>query len=143
MPESSSTTKNVFGNLLREKREQLHLSRGGLAATLGYSRSFVDLLETGRRGCDLEDLPRLAEVLKTDGHELARVYLAERHPVFHRMLYGDGQVTVSSGQDHGQVEDAHWRLERLPRRERGIVEALIYSLDELLLQLQKMKDRPE
>jgi len=141
MGKASSTTGSAFGSFIRSKREQLNLSRGEIAELLGFSRSFLDVLETGRRGCDLDDLPRLAQVLQTDNRQLARVYLAERHPALYRALFGEEGIEDEDNLRPVQVDDSHWRLERLPRRERGIVEALIYSLDELTRGLQESREQ--
>ena len=130
MPKKALPTQSRFGEALRAAREKLQISKADVAASLGLSASFIDVLETGRRGCNLDDIPRIAAVLQVDSRILAMIYLAERHARFYRALFDElpGEVEPISSI---AVEDTHWRLEQLPRRERGIVEALVYSLFDL------------
>jgi hypothetical protein len=61
---------------------------------------------------------------------MAKTYLAEKHVQFYRALFSeapDSVVPVASV----PVEDTYWRMEQLPRRERGLVEALVYALHDL------------
>ena len=132
MPRQGKPTTGPFGSAIRSRREEIGLSKADLAPQLGWSVSFVDALETGRRGCDLDDLPRLAEVLGLEARGLFQAYLKERHRRLNAALYGEEQPQVSPRLAGIHVEDVHWRLDQLPRRERGIVEALIYALSDLL-----------
>lgn len=130
MPRKASQTDSRFGDMLRTRRAQLELSKAELAAKLGLSMSFIDVLETGRRGCNLDDLPRIAASLQLDARSVAKVYLAEKHGQFYRALFAeppDAIVPLASV----PVEDTYWRMEQLPRRERGIVEAMVYALFDL------------
>ncbi|MCE5310914.1 MAG: helix-turn-helix domain-containing protein [Acidobacteriales bacterium] len=131
MSRSARPTSSPFGNLLRNRRGQLGLSRVDLASWLGWSQSFVDVLEAGKRGCDLDDLPRLAGALEVNPATMAQIYLRERHPELYRALFGERQPDAELMPDRPVVEDVLWRLEQLPRRERGIVEALVYALYDL------------
>jgi transcriptional regulator with XRE-family HTH domain len=116
--------------MLRTRREELGFTKAELAKKLTLSASFIDVLETGRRGCNLDELPRIAAVLKLDAGAVAKVYLAERHAEFYRSLF-PGAPDAVVPRASMQVEDTYWRMEQLPRRERGIVEALVYALYDL------------
>jgi len=131
MRRPTSGSSSAFGQLIRRGRENLRLSRAELARRLGWSHSFLDVLETGRRGCNLEDLSRIADTLQVDRHGFAQVYLSERHPGLYAALFGNERPEIVAKNPGAPVEDVHWRLDQLPRRERGIVEALIYALYEL------------
>jgi hypothetical protein len=107
------------------------LSKGQLAALLGWSASFLDVLERGARGCDPDDLPRIAEALQLDARQLAKLYIREKYPVLFRGLFGDLEPPAVHESSSTYVEDVHWRLDQLPRRERGLVEALTLTLHDL------------
>ena len=130
MPRKARPTDSPFGDLLRSRREELEISKAELATKLACSASFVDVLETGRRGCNLDDLPRIAAALQLDARTVAKVYLSERHGPLYRALFDEPPDAVVP-RESKQVEDTHWRLEQLPRRERGIVEALVFALYDL------------
>ena len=130
MSRKARQTDSPFGNMLRTRREELELTKAELAAKLTLSASFIDVLETGRRGCNLDDLPRIADLLKLDARAVAKVYLAEKHATFYRAIFSeppDAVVPLAST----PVEDTYWRIDQLPRRERGIVEALVFALYDL------------
>lgn len=132
MGRKAQPTESRFGQFIRDHREDLPLPKAELATRLGVSVGFVESLESGRRGLDLDALPRLADALQVSRRELAQVYLAERHPKLYRVLFGDLQPPQAGReQPEVYVEDVHWRLDQLPRRERGIVEATIYAFYDL------------
>lgn len=132
MPRLAKPTTGPFGSAIRSHRQEIGLSKGDLASQLGWSVSFVDALETGRRGCDLDDLPQLADILGVEARGLFQAYVKERHSRLYTALYGEEQPQVGLELAGTHVEDVHWRLDHLPRRERGIVEALIYAFSDLL-----------
>jgi transcriptional regulator with XRE-family HTH domain len=53
----------AFGRVLREHRAKVGLSQEALALEAGVDRTFVSLLERGKRQPTLETLFRLAKVL--------------------------------------------------------------------------------
>jgi transcriptional regulator with XRE-family HTH domain len=130
MAREATPPKTAFGTRIRGRREELNLSKGELANRLRWSTSFLDFLERGLRGCDPDDLPRIAEALQLDARQLAKLYISEKYPALFRALFGDEErpeVHASSS----SVEDVHWRLDQLPRKERGLVEALTLTLHDL------------
>src|SRR5262249_13352115 len=98
-------TSSSFGRVVRSRREELRLSKADLARALHFSISFLDVLETGRRGCDLDDLPRIAAALDLDPQGLAKVYLAERHAKLYKALYGEAMPVFPSEMPGMRVED--------------------------------------
>lgn len=125
-------TKTVFGNAVRTRRTELGLTGTELAERLAVTLSFIDMLEAGRRSCDPEMLPRIAEIINVDPRALAQVYLIEKYPAFYRAIFGDKQPDEMQEASSNQLQDLNWRLTRLPKRERGIVEALILALYDLV-----------
>ena len=132
MARPAQPTHSRFGGLIRGRREELGLSRQSLADGLALSESFVDLIERGKRGCDLDDLPRVAAALKLDAKAVVAVYLAERHAVLYHALYGRRQPVEPGDSTTTEVHDVHWRLDQLPRPLRAVVENLVYELYEML-----------
>jgi transcriptional regulator with XRE-family HTH domain len=126
-------SESKFGQLIRNRREELKMRKAEVAQKLGFSKGFIEVLETGHRGCNLDDLPRIAEVLQIDPKGLALVYIAERHSTLYRAVFGEGFPSLNSPLCGPHVQDVHWRLDQLPRRERGLVEALIYTLFDLVV----------
>jgi transcriptional regulator with XRE-family HTH domain len=129
-PERPSHT--AFGSLIRRRRKELGRNKADLARQLGLSQSYVDVLEAGRRGCDLDTLPQLADALELDQRGFAQAYLAEKHPRLYQALFGDSQPDVAPQIPGMQIQDLHWRIDMLPRRERGLVENLVYVLHDLI-----------
>lgn len=56
---------HAFGLILRIYRQKAELSQEELADAAGYDRTFISLLERGRRQPSLETVFRLASALKT------------------------------------------------------------------------------
>jgi len=59
-----STTSNAFGGVLRDPRLRAGFTQERLALDAGIDRTFVSLLERGRRQPTIETLFRLAQVLE-------------------------------------------------------------------------------
>ena len=59
-----------FGANLRRIRTGLHLSQEALADKSGFDRTYISLLERGKRNLSLLNLCRLAEALNTTITEL-------------------------------------------------------------------------
>jgi transcriptional regulator with XRE-family HTH domain len=67
----ASTTKSLsFGELVRERRRQLHLTQEELAPRAETSAQHVCQLESGRRRPSRKMVSKLADVLRLDGREL-------------------------------------------------------------------------
>src|ERR1017187_5594357 len=82
-------SSSQFGTLVREQRDKLGLTTADLATILSCSQSFVEFLESGRRGCDLNDLPRIADALHLEARGVVQIYLRERHPQIFAVLFQD------------------------------------------------------
>ena len=120
-----------FGEFIRQRREELELKQAELAKRMDLSPTTIAYLESGSRGCDLDHLPKLAAAINVDPRKLGQLYLEERYPALYRILFPDPSVWENPTHSYPVIEDLYWRLERLPRRERGIVETLIYALFDL------------
>lgn len=90
---------NSFDNNLKRLRRQRNLKQEELAQRLHVTRQTVSGWETGRRQPDLDMLPKLAQALDTDVHELIYGRKPRTYPMFQRKhvisagLFGG--VTVS------------------------------------------------
>ena len=58
------TTLVFLGEKIRARREQLELSQESLADECGFDRTYISMLERGRRNPAFLNLVRLAEGLK-------------------------------------------------------------------------------
>jgi DNA-binding transcriptional regulator YiaG len=61
--ESESLIDPPVGNVIREARKAKGWKRSFFAQKMGKSVSWVDAVETGRRNCSQQDLPKLLEEL--------------------------------------------------------------------------------
>ena len=52
-----------FGNAVRERRVELHISQEDFAERAGLHRTYVSDLERGRRNVSLENIEKLADAL--------------------------------------------------------------------------------
>jgi transcriptional regulator with XRE-family HTH domain len=78
-----------FGELIRQRREQLGMSQTEVARRVGIgSPEFVGMVETGKRPVPLDRVPALAEALQLDRVNLCKEALSERHPVLYHALFG-------------------------------------------------------
>jgi transcriptional regulator with XRE-family HTH domain len=67
----------AFGRVLRESRTKASLSQEALALAAGIDRTYVSLLERGKRQPTLETVFRLADVLSVSAATLvARTFAA-------------------------------------------------------------------
>lgn len=62
--------EQAFGKVLRELREGLNLSQERLAFEAGLDRTFVSMLERGKRQPSLTSILMLAKALAVPAHEL-------------------------------------------------------------------------
>lgn len=53
-----------FGRVLRRLRRDMHLSQNDLAVQVGLDRTYISLLELGKRSPTLESIVSLAAALK-------------------------------------------------------------------------------
>lgn len=64
----------LLGQAIRTRREQLGLSQEKLAEQCGFDRTYISMLERGKRNPSLLNLLKLANGLKTSVSKLAEVY---------------------------------------------------------------------
>jgi transcriptional regulator with XRE-family HTH domain len=62
----------VFGQVLRELREERNLSQEQLGFESGYHRTYISLLERGKKNPSLKAVFRLASSLKISPSEIIR-----------------------------------------------------------------------
>lgn len=64
----------LLGQAIRAQREQLGLSQEKLAEQCGLDRSYISMLERGKRNPSLLNLLKLTKGLKTSVSKLTEVY---------------------------------------------------------------------
>lgn len=72
MPSPVSPAAQIFGERVRERREDLGLSQEGLASRSGVHWTFLGQVERGQRNLNLHNLLKLAAGLGVDPGELVR-----------------------------------------------------------------------
>ncbi len=87
-------TKKTFGSILRARRRDLLLTRGGLATKLGVKANYIAYLELDRRRPSLSLLSRLAKVIEFDLEQLIQVSHPEARGLFKT-------YQTAHRQDHG------------------------------------------
>jgi len=84
--------KKTFGSLLKQKRQELSLSRQALADRLGVTAAHVSWLEAGHRRPSFKLLHRVADNFDLDVHELlVFFYLGEGNSPW-RDNHGPGKL---------------------------------------------------
>jgi transcriptional regulator with XRE-family HTH domain len=63
-----------LGEVIRARRVELGLSQEKLAEQCGFDRTYISMLERGKRNPSLINLLRLAKGLKTSVSKLTEVY---------------------------------------------------------------------
>jgi transcriptional regulator with XRE-family HTH domain len=63
-----------LGKVIRARREELGLSQEELAEQCGFDRTYISMLERGKRNLSFLNLLRLARGLKTSVSTLTEVY---------------------------------------------------------------------
>lgn len=63
-----------LGRAIRSRREHLGLSQEKLAEQCGFDRTYISMLERGKRNPSLLNLLKLAKGLKTSVSKLTEVY---------------------------------------------------------------------
>jgi transcriptional regulator with XRE-family HTH domain len=77
-----------FGELIRQRREQLGLSQTEVARRVEIrSPEFIGMVEVGKRPIPLDRVPALADALEFDRVDLCKAALAERHPILYDALF--------------------------------------------------------
>lgn len=64
----------LLGRAIRSRREHLGLSQEKLAEQCGFDRTYISMLERGKRNPSLLNLLKLAKGLKTSVSKLTEVY---------------------------------------------------------------------
>jgi transcriptional regulator with XRE-family HTH domain len=64
----------LLGGVIRSRRELLGLSQEKLAEQCGFDRTYISMLERGKRNPSLANLLKLASGLKTSVSKLTEVY---------------------------------------------------------------------
>jgi transcriptional regulator with XRE-family HTH domain len=64
----------LLGQAIRTRRDQLGLSQEKLAEKCGFDRTYISMLERGKRNPSLLNLLKLAKGLKTSVSKLTEVY---------------------------------------------------------------------
>jgi len=67
----------IFGNQLFVKRKKLKLSTEALAIACGISRSYVTLIENGKRMPSKKIIPKIAEALEVHTDDVINWYLED------------------------------------------------------------------
>ena len=63
-----------LGRAIKEQREKLGLSQEKLADRCGFDRTYISMLERGKRNPSLMNLLKLADGLETSVSQLTEVY---------------------------------------------------------------------
>ena len=77
-----------LSQLLRQRRQTLHLTQAQVAEQLKVEPESVGLWEHDRRRMELDRIPRLAGILKLNGKYLCQLALSEWHPRLYAELFG-------------------------------------------------------
>ena len=67
---SSDRTKAAFGSLLRELRDEASLSQERLAEIAGLNRTYISMLENGKRQPSVDVLLRLSTALEVEASDI-------------------------------------------------------------------------
>ncbi|QDT54291.1 anaerobic benzoate catabolism transcriptional regulator [Caulifigura coniformis] len=59
------TALQHFGTVIRERREELRLTQEELAGQTGFDRTYISLIERGRRNLSLLNICKFAVALRT------------------------------------------------------------------------------
>ena len=117
-----------FGDLVRGRRQELKLSTDELAKLLSKSAAYVQLVETNKRGVDLNEVSHWASVLQYDARSLVQSYLYSRYPAVFEVLFPGAHPEVVDERADEAIRDVAARLHSLPRDIRSGLEATILSV---------------
>ena len=110
-------SRKVFGEIVRHRRQTLHLTQRQLAQKLGVKGSHIAYLETARRRPSLTLLKALADILELDRSQLFLL----AHPEATSLLPGacnpaQPEDAVKAWQRFSKARDLHVR-HQITRRE--------------------------
>jgi transcriptional regulator with XRE-family HTH domain len=71
------TTEQAFGVVLKRLRAEKQISQEALALESGLDRTFISLLERGRRQPSLSTIFQISNPLGVEAHELVKVVMEE------------------------------------------------------------------
>jgi transcriptional regulator with XRE-family HTH domain len=115
-----------FADVIRQQRQRKGWSQAELAEKIGAkSGSFVTLVEAGKRGVNIDDIPSIANALELDGSALTKLYIHDRYPHVYTVLFGAEIPNVVPEAPGSFIPDMTYRLQSLPRELRSPLEALI------------------
>lgn len=114
----------VIGERLRAIREDKGLSQGDIEAKTGMLRCYTSRVENGHTVPSLETLQKYAHALEIPMYQL--FYDSDEAPKMLRAVKATGEGL--SKMEQRQVESLNKKFLKLPRRERGIVHALISKM---------------
>lgn len=66
------TPLNIFGSNVKKLRENLGLSQEELAENAGFDRTYISLIERGKRNLSLLNICKFAEALEVKPYELIK-----------------------------------------------------------------------
>jgi transcriptional regulator with XRE-family HTH domain len=119
--------RNVFAKMVRDRREELHLSREDIAHKVNRTASWLALVEAGRRKPDLDVVPLLARAIEKDPRAFTETFLHLHFPAAARVLF-DRPAPEVADQTPTFSLDAYHLLEELPSQFRSPIEHLIRSI---------------
>jgi transcriptional regulator with XRE-family HTH domain len=80
-----NSLEKAFGSVLRQLRQGRGLSQETLGFESGYHRTYISLLERGRKSPSLQTLFNLSGALKIDPAELIRQVAVQAHKCLQRI----------------------------------------------------------
>lgn len=72
IPPSKLSLLDTLGKVIRQRREQLNLTQEDLAHISGFDRTYISLLERGKRNLSVLNLQVIARALQTKTSELLK-----------------------------------------------------------------------
>jgi transcriptional regulator with XRE-family HTH domain len=119
---------NPFTAAIQEARLQSGMTQRDLSMAMHWkSDAYVSMLEAGRRGVALEELPRLASALRLDAYSLISLYFQVYFPSIYKILMGHGKAKVAAASG-SPADDLAAQIGDLPGESRAVVEALVHIL---------------
>jgi len=74
--------EEIFGKILQEKRKAKNISQEKLAKITGLDRTFISLVETGKRSPSFSTILKICSGLEIDPSELFSIY-EKNDPDYH------------------------------------------------------------
>ena len=123
--------RNPFAQMVRERRQELQLSREQVAHKVNRTPSWLALVEGGRRKPDLDVVPFLARAIDKDPRAFTELFIHLHFPAAARVLF-DRPAPEVKDERSAFSDDACRVFEELPDQFRGPIEHLIRSIHALL-----------